>query len=289
MMLPWCGLGMGGPGASDNPLPADCDILGLPSLSAPARLVPAQLISFWKIGQMTTRIENAHAACEWPRPSRWRTHSLVRRHDAALKPQTGTGFQLAPSYVNRNNRNRISYGKTFLSYDHVPMPSYDPCRRTPAAPALSSAKPSRPATNRPQNPLAPLPHSEQESVAVPKLQPEPLHFPISPAVPGVRPTQVQVPGNRLPSLPANRNTTPKLHQSCRRNKSRLRYPLHTPPVRPHHTVDCVPCPGYRDVARRLLDINGGEERADRNTVGTWPAVEPTIGERRRRDRKCLGC
>ncbi len=192
---------------------------------------------------MTTRIGNPHTRHNRPRTSpnkrgcgaleitpsggvvaqglaTQRTLPLHGHHHAAPGPQIGTLFQLESSYASRNNRNRISYEKTFSSYDHVPMLSYGfPCRN-PGHSAFSSPKPLPSSYKLPTKLALPFPLNRNR---IPKLS-QSCHR-NSPgtasASPSLDPSQPDTSPEPSPDPPPSKlEHGPKLSQSCGRNNSR---------------------------------------------------------------------
>ncbi len=168
---------------------------------------------------MTTCIVSPHTRHNQPCASRWRALPFHAHRWTAPVPGIGTAFRLESSYANRNNRNRISYEKTFFSYEHVPTLSYDYGSPDPACPAFSSPSLPRPATDLPRNSLSVPPQSEQS----PKL-PQSCNRNSSnsaSAPPSLDPSQPDTSPAPLPvPLPYRPEHGPKLFQSYGRNNPR---------------------------------------------------------------------
>ncbi len=165
---------------------------------------------------MATLVSNSRPKHNCLRASRPRPLPLHGHRQTAPKTNTGTSFQIESSYASRNNRNRISYEKSFFSYDHVPMLRYGSTIRNPAGPASSRPNLSRPAINRPRSPLPAFLQSEQS----PKLfqscnrnSSDSLFAPpvLNPSQPDTNPGESPVP------LSYKLKHSPKLFQSCNRN------------------------------------------------------------------------
>ena len=163
---------------------------------------------------MTKHISSPRPEHNRPCASRRRALPLHGHHHAAQGPRIGTAFQLESSYTNRNNRNRISYEKTFFSYDHVPTLSYGSTCRSPAGLPFSSPKPP-PSSYKSPPKLTPFLSLNRNSIpSCLKAAIGTVPTPHQPRRSSIRPNQIRIRAPRPSLFHTDRNTAPSCSKAA---------------------------------------------------------------------------